>query len=214
MVCVLFSRPDHDGQMSYLFYYSKKLVDFSNSKGYKTINKEGSDANKTILVEIIKKQKPKFIFFNGHGSSNTICGYKDEAIVSSEQNPEILANTITYSLSCASALNLGKEVIKKGAIAFIGYMMDFTLGKDINKEAIPSKDKIAKLFLEPSNLLVTAILKGNKIEDAVNKSKKMIKKNVLYLGTTDDFPEAKYYAPFLYGNYLGLIAHGDKNSSL
>lgn len=214
MACVLFSRPTHDGQMSYLHHYSKELVEFAKLKNHKVINKEGIDANYKIITNIIKKQNPDFIFFNGHGSPDIICGHKNEIIISSKKNPDILSNKITYSLSCASALNLGEIAIDKGAIAFIGYKMDFALGKDQNKEAVPSKDKIAKLFLEPSNLLVMSILKGNKLKNAVEKSKKIMKNNVLYLSTTEDFPDAKHYAPFLFGNYIGLTICGDNNYSL
>lgn len=214
MACVLFSRPTHDGQMSYLYHFSKELVDFASLRNHKIINKEGVDANHKVITNIIKKQRPNFIFFNGHGSPDVICGHKNEIIISSKKNPDILSNKITYSLSCASALNLGKIAIDKGAIAFIGYSMDFALGKDPNNEAIPTKDKIAKLFLEPSNFLVTSILKGSTLKHAVEKSKNIIKENVSYLSTTDDFPEAKHYAPFLFGNYLGLTICGDENSSL
>ena len=214
MACVLFSRPTHDGQMSYLHYYSKELVEFAKLKNHKIINKEGADANYNVLTNIIKKQNPNFIFFNGQGSSDIICGHKNEIIISSKKNPNILSNKITYSLSCASALNLGEIAISKGAIAFIGYKMDFALGKDPNKESVPPKDKIAKLFLEPSNLLVKSILKGNKLKHAVEKSKNLLKENVSYLSTTDDFPEAKHYAPFLFGNYLGLTICGNENSFL
>lgn len=212
MACVLFSRPTHDGQMAYLHYYSKELVEFASSRNHKTINKEGTDANREIITNVIQKQKPHFICFNGHGSPDVICGHKNEIIISSKENPEILSNKITYSLSCSSALSLGEISINKGAIAFIGYKMDFALGKDPDKEAAPSKDKIAKLFLEPSNILVTSILKGNKLKDAVKKSKDQMKENVLYLSTTDDFPEAKHYAPFLFGNYIGLTICGNEDA--
>jgi len=211
LVCVLFSRPNHDTQMSYLHYYSKELLELSKLKGYKTINKEEKNAKRSVIISIIKKQKPKFIFFNGHGSPNLICGQNNEIIISSK-NPEILSESITYSLSCSSALNLGRMAVERGAISFIGYKFDFALGKDPEREAVPSKDKIARLFLEPSNLLVSSMLKGNSTLEALNKSKKMMKDNVLYLSTTDDFQDARYYAPYLYGNYLGLTLHGDKKA--
>jgi len=214
MVCVLFSRPNHDSQMSYLHYYSKELIELSKLRGHKTINKEDKNATKSIIISVIKKQKPNFIFFNGHGSPDLICGHNDEIIISSKENSGVLAKAITYSLSCASALNLGRMAVDNGAISFIGYKFDFALGKDPDREAVPSKDKIAKLFLEPSNLLVSSILKGASTRNALDKSKKMIKENVLYLTTTDDFQDARHYAPFLYGNYLGLTIQGDQKASI
>ena len=152
--------------------------------------------------------------FNGHGDSQSICGHKDEVIVSSKENPEVLKNSITYALSCSSAFRLGPEAVKKGAVCFIGYDSDFAIGRDEESEAAPSKDKIAKLFLEPSNILVKNILKGNRVELAIDKAKKIMKENINYLHTTEDFPEAIDYAPYLFANYVGLVAHGDMQASI
>jgi len=43
-----------------------------------------------------------------------ICGHKNEVIISSDDNPEVLSSTITYSLSCASGLELGKIAVDRG----------------------------------------------------------------------------------------------------
>jgi len=214
MACVLFSRPSHDVTLSYLFYYSRELVDLSEELGYKTINKEKEEANRKIITNLIQKQNPNLIMFNGHGGDAFVCGHKNEIIISSKENPEILINSITYSLSCSSASILGHEAVKKGAKCFIGYEFDFAFGKDPDSEAVPKRDRIAKLFLEPSNLLFKSILKGKTIKDSITKAKQKMKENIWYLSTTDSFPEASYYAPFLFGNYSGLIALGDESSSI
>ena len=214
VVCVLFSRPDDDITLNYLSYFSKELVELSNSSGFKTINKESKKANKKNILSLIKNQCPNLIMFNGHGSPKIICGHKREIIVNSEENPEVLKNSITYSLSCASALVLGPKSVEKGAISFIGYESDFALGKDPESEASPRHDKIAKLFLEPSNILFSSLLNGYNVQTAVEKAKNKMKENIWYLNTTKSFPEAIYYATFLFGNYLGLVAHGDKNASI
>ena len=152
--------------------------------------------------------------FNGHGSSEVICGHKQEVIISSNENPEVLNNTIAYSLSCSSAEILGPKAVEKGAISFVGYEFDFALGKDPDSEAAPNHDKIAKLFLEPSNILFDSLINGKSVKTAVEKAKKKMQDNIWYLNTTDRFPNAVYYAPFLFGNYLGLVAHGNTNASI
>lgn len=211
---VLFSRPADDVTLNYLFYYSKELVLLSDSLGHKTINKEKERANKNEIISLIKNLKPDLIMFNGHGSSEEICGHKREVIISSKYNPEILKGTITYSLSCSSAAILGKKTIDVGAVSFIGYEFDFALGKDPDSEASPRHDKIAKLFLDPSNVLFSSLIEGKTVKKSVEKAKTMMMKNVWYLNTTKSFPEAIYYAPFLFGNYLGLVAHGNQEASI
>ena len=213
MGCVLFSRPDHDVNLGYLFYYSKELVKLAEDLNHDSIDKQRKNASKKIILSVIEKKKPSLIIFNGHGSPSSICGHRNEEIISVEENPEDLKGSIVYSLSCSSALLLGPIAVDEGALSFIGYRFDFALGKDPNSEAAPRKDKIAKLFLEPSNILVKFLLNGNTVYKSVETARKKMKENVDYLSVTNDFPEASHYAPFLYGNYLGLIAHGDKETS-
>jgi len=119
-----------------------------------------------------------------------------------------------YSLSCASASKLGKEAVNRGTICFIGYENDFALGRDPDSEATPRRDKIAKFFLEPSNTLFSSLIEGKDVKTAVEKAKKEIRDNIWYLSTTDDFPEAQFYAPYLFGNLVGLVAYGNLNASI
>ena len=214
MASVLFSRPSDDVTLNYLYYYSKELVSVSNSLGHKTINKEKEEANKKIILSVIEKQKPEFIMFNGHGSSEVICGHKQEVIVSAKENPGVLKNAIIYSLSCSSASVLGPVSIENGATSFIGYKFDFALGKDTESEASPKHDKIAKMFLEPSNILVDSLMKGKNVKRFIENGKKKMAENIDYLHTTSNFPEAVYYAPFLFSNYMGLVAHGNQEASI
>ena len=214
MACILFSRPKDDVTLNYLHYFSNELVKLSQSTGHKTINKEKKEANKGIIISLIKKQTPNLIMFNGYGSPEEICGHKREVIISAQENPEILKNTITYSLSCSSAAVLGPIAVKNGTISFIGYEFDFAIGKDPDSEASPRYDKIAKLFLEPSNILFSSLINGKNVKISLEKAKKKMRDNIWYLNTTDSFPEAIHYAPFLFGNYLGLIAHGESEASI
>ena len=214
MVCVLFSRPSDDITLNYLHYYSKELVELSEAEGHTTLNKEYADANKKNVLALIQQKSPSLIMFNGHGSPEVICGHKQEVIVDSKENADVLKNAITYALSCASAAILGKKAVEKGATCFIGYESDFALGKDPDSEAAPRHDKIAKLFLEPSNMLMSVLLKGNTAKIAVEKAKNKMKENIWYLHTTKDFPEAVYYAPFLFGNYLSLATHGNEEANI
>ena len=214
MACVLFSRPSNDVTLHYLHHYSRELVKISDTQGHITLNKESAEANKKNIIALVQQKNPKLIMFNGHGSSEVICGHKQEVIVDSNENADILKNTVTYALSCSSAAVLGKKAVEDGAICFIGYDSDFALGKDPDSEASPRHDKIARLFLEPSNILFETLLKGNKVKTAIEKAKGKMKENTWYLNTTKDFPDAVYYAPFLFGNYLGLIAHGNTEANI
>ena len=211
MKTTLFVRPAHDDVTSYLYYYSKVLLDESN-KSFVTINKEKEDANKKVVTSVIERKNPDFIMFNGHGNSTVICGHQDKVIVEKDKNHNLIKDRIIYSLSCSSASELGKAV-GDNTTTFIGYVDDFALGMDTNSQAAVHRDKRAKLFLEPSNLLVKSLLKGNSAKDAVKKAKDLMKENISKL-RTDTSLDAKDYIPYLYNNYFILEIMGDEHAEL
>ncbi|HLC46517.1 MAG TPA: hypothetical protein VJI75_02125 [Candidatus Nanoarchaeia archaeon] len=208
----LFVRPSHDDVVSYLYFYSKELVEESRKRNFETLNKEKKDATQKIISDIILKNEPAFIMFNGHGSPNIICGHNDGFIIIKGNNHGLLKNKIVYSLSCSSAAGIGKAVADKNT-AFIGYTDEFALGMDVDCQASIHRDKRARLFLEPSNLLVKSLLKGNSAVEAVEKAKRMMKENISRL-RTEHSDDAKDYLPFLFNNYLILEVLGEKNARL
>ncbi len=210
---VLFSCPAHDDVTAYLHVYATNLADFANSKGFQCLFREKEHANKEEVTRIIEKKNPAFVMFNGHGDSECICGHDNEVIVKTGDNEHLLESRITYALSCSSALELGKRVSEKEKTTFIGYTDDFALGMDTNYQTTPHLDERAKLFLEPSNTLVKALIKGNTAKEAVSRSKRQILKNISLL-KTDPAPEAADYLPYLFYNYLSLVAQGDISASL
>ncbi len=212
MAKALFVRPSHDDVTSYLYFYSKELVEYSNSHGLTTINKEKESATSEIIVPLIIKNDPSFIMFNGHGSPDLICGHNDEIIIQKKRNHHLLKDKLTYSLSCSSAAGIGSAVADDQTV-FIGYSNEFALGMDINCQTSIFRDKRAKLFLEPSNLLVKSLLKGNSAKEAVDKAKELMKKNISLL-RTDPFPDAKDYIPYLFNNYVILEVFGNSEKKL
>ncbi|MFH1439184.1 MAG: hypothetical protein ABIG89_01360 [Candidatus Woesearchaeota archaeon] len=212
MTTVLFVRPSHDDVTSYLYHYSKELLEDSKFKGFRTINKEKGDANKKVIIPIIEKNNPNFIMFNGHGNTSLICGHNDEFLVKRKFNHDLLKKRITYSLTCSSAAELGKEIGDDNS-TFIGYIDDFALGMDIQCQTTIHRDKRARLFLDPSNLLVKSLLKGNPAEQAVKKAKESMRKNIFKL-RTDPFPDAKDYIPYLFNNYMILKVLGNNKAKI
>ncbi len=212
MPSALFIRPCHDDVTGYLHFYSKKLLATARERGFKIIDREKQNATKKVILSIIRKQKPGFIMFNGHGSPTEIAGHNNETLIECGNNDKLLKDKLTYALSCSSAQCLGKTVADSKT-TFIGYTDDFALGMDANCQASINRDKRAKLFLEPSNLLVSSLLKGNSALDAVKKAKELMKKNISLL-RTDPFPDAKDYLPYLFNNYMILDVFGNKEATI
>lgn len=112
MVKCLITRPNHDKVTSYLFHWSKKILDFPYKREVKFFDLQGSKVNKKNVESYLKRQIPELILFNGHGSDTCIFGFKDDVIIKLGENEELLKNKISYALSCSSAKKLGKEVVK------------------------------------------------------------------------------------------------------
>ena len=175
---VLITLPNHDKVTAYLFAWSKEITKEKYQIEYKFLELEGKEANREKVESYLKKQNPKLVLFNGHGSDNFICGFKDNILIQSEVNDNLLKGKIVYALSCRSANILGKTAVKKGTDSFIGYEDDFVIVTDSEREATPLKDNIASSFLKPSNRLVISLLKGKTARESLDKSKEEFKKEI------------------------------------
>ncbi|MEK7127099.1 MAG: hypothetical protein AAB838_00045 [Patescibacteria group bacterium] len=194
---IVVTRPNHDITTNYLYYWTISVIDQAVKASCKLADLAGKRANQKEFTSVVGKLKPDFIFLNGHGSDDSVCGQDNEILIKSGENEKILDETITFSRSCSSAKILGKFVAKNGNGIFIGYDADFfffTNGKYLSK---PLEDNDAKLFLEPSNIVAASIIKGNSPELANEKSKKLFKKNINFCQSTGAPKENREMVPFL-----------------
>ena len=145
----------------------------------------GVIATKKNITSYIAKHNPKLLFFNGHDDESRIAGYENEIIIEVSQNVEQLVGKIIYVRSCAVAVNLGKASIQKGALAFIGYTKKYTLCTSSASQSRPMQDRVAQLFLLPSNLIPIALIKGNTAKEAYIKSKKSMIRRIRFMLSTN-----------------------------
>ena len=91
---------------------------------------------------------------------------------------------------------------------FIGYELPFKFYHDITWEGNPSRDQIAPLFLEPSNVVPVSIIKGKIAKDAHYTSKRAILKNMNKILRKGN-PESIAFAEVLWNNYEGQVLIGN-----
>lgn len=173
---VLVTRPNHDLLTTYLYYFSGKIIDFYNQKSKHLIDLKGKIANNKMFDSYVSKNKPNFIFLNGHGSENYICGHNNEILVDDYKNE--YKGTIFYARSCRSANKLGHNLVKEGTGAFIGYKENYFVLLSRQSNTHPLRDFVAKMFLEPSNLIALSIIRGNTVQEANEKSKQAMIHNL------------------------------------
>lgn len=93
-------------------------------------------------------------------------------------------------------------------------MNKFALCAIPHKECLPGEDEVAKLFLEPSNLIVTSLLKGNTAIQAHEKSINLMKKEISRLQSQSTIEGSQHIAPFLVWNLSIQIVLGNQDAKL
>ena len=202
---LLVTRSRHDEATNYLYYFAEQVIREAQQRNFKILDLVDKKANYNDFSGRIRKTEPDLIFLNGHGSPTSIAGYNDEILISVDKNISLLKNKITYALSCSSAKKLGKYAIKNGAKSFIGYKENFIFMHEQDKSTRPTEDKTAKLFFEPSNLIVTTLIKGNTPKEAFNRSQKEFKNNLRKLMTSESPQGNKSSIPWLYWDMIHQV---------
>ena len=208
----LITRPNHDDTTHYLFYWSKQLIEFAKKKGIFVFDLLGKKANKEEFTSYIHKKNPSLIILNGHGAEDMVTGHDMQTIIKVGENDILLKSRITYAISCRSAKKLGPESIKSGAKAYIGYSDDFIFFYEPTKITNPLNDNTARLFLEPSNELVSSLLKGNTVGESCERSKGHFRDNIKKLLTSESSDESQVYVRYLWWNMRNQACLGDKNA--
>lgn len=207
---ILITRPRHDEPTNYLYYWAQRVIQTAEKKNLKVIDLHGAKANLKEFSSRIKKTNPDIIYLNGHGNPDSICGHNNETLVCIN-NESLLYHSYVYALACSSAKILGKSVAKNGTKSFIGYKEDFIFIHETNKSTRPIEDKTAGLFLEPSNLVVTALIKGNTPQEAFNRSQESFKRNIRRLMVSESPREDKSPISWLYWNMTHQVCLNNTN---
>ncbi len=205
---LLITRPNHDETTNYLYYWSTLVIKEAKERKFALYDLPGKKASKKNFDSCLKTKKPKILFLNGHGNADTITGQDLEPLLECNKKSAV-RGTLIYGRSCDAGINLGKKLIKDAAKAFIGYNKQFIFGFTPAKVTRPLTDKLAGLFLAPSNLVVIALLKGNKMQSAQDQSKKAIQKNFKKMLLVSASKAEKYAARWLWSNYKSQVLYGD-----
>lgn len=213
MAGILFTRPNHDQITNYISQWSESIISLAKTKGFAVFDLPSRKADRESLEKYLVSKEPDFLFLNGHGSSDVVCGYNDEVLIDKNTESSLVKGLIIYARSCNAGEHLGNFLVSNGVKAFIGYTKSFAIGINNNFVFRPKDDPLAKLFLEPSNLIGTTLIKGNTVKEAHERSILGMKRTLLEM-TMSNIPNKKDYIFALYNNMLGQVVIGDDQARI
>jgi hypothetical protein len=212
---LLITCPEHDDATTYFTYFSKEIIDEATKKSLKNKQINDEELNEVNFSEILKKLQYRLVVLNGHGSSNTIFGYKNNPIIQIGKNDHLLKERIVYARSCNAGLKLGPTCMKNTKEGcFIGYILPFIFYMDAKWTTKPHNDKIAGYFLNPSNMIPISVIKGHSTFKAHQNSKKQMLKTMSKLMKGEQLEETSFYLEALWNNYSGQVICGNKKTKL
>lgn len=211
---LLITRPNHDPGTNYLFYWSAAVIDTAKEKGITVLDLDKNKAIKKNFDSYIKRNDPKLIFLNGHGDQENVTGFDNEPLITKNKDENLLLKRIIYARSCDAATQLGDSAVKNGALAFIGYKRSFRLGYSPTSITRPLQDKVAELFLTPSNLIPISILKGNSVEHANSNSLSAMWRNFRFMLSGNAIPAQRDAARHMWHNIQSQIVLGNSSAKL
>lgn len=210
---MLVTRPNYDQGTNYLYYWSTLVISLAVKRGIGFSDLDGKKANKSNFISYYKKHNHKLVFLNGHGFDNLITGYDDEVLIDNLENKLDMIGSIIVARSCRCARILGNFLVNNGSLAFIGYKDDYVVKTSRKYTTKPLLDRMAALFLAPSNMIVESLLKGKTVSEADTKSKKMLAKNIskVYAGTSKDKDDT---VRWLYHDLKNQVLIGKKDANI
>jgi hypothetical protein len=114
MAGILFTRPNHDQITNYISQWSESIISLAKTKGFTIFDLPGNKADRQSLEKYLVSNKPIFLFLNGHGSSDVICGYNDEVLIDKNTKSSMIKGLIIYARSCNAGEHLGSILVSNG----------------------------------------------------------------------------------------------------
>ena len=175
----------------------------------------GVDANRKSVEEVITKEHPQLVIFNGHGASDAIFGHKHEILIKQGENDSLLSKKIVHALACKSGQSLGPSCISIGGIAYIGYKENFKFIAQTSRDTEQTRlqDPYAPYFLNPAFSAIIALVEGKSVGEAYKISQDQHAKNLLSLVSNVDDTYSKILAPQVYHNLRHQVCLGDQEAA-
>lgn len=210
---MIVTRPEHDLTTRYIAHWAEAVIVEARAKQIDVVDLQRNAANRREFEGRARKLRPEFIFLNGHGADDRVCGHDNESLVDG-RNEALLDGTVTYAVSCSSAKILGRSATRDNRSSYIGYEDEFVFPCDPSCTTRPLNDQRAKPFMEFSNAIPRTLLKGGTCADAVQRAKRVAGRFIRLMLSSAAGVGALQHAKYMSWDAGILSCHGDQQQSL
>jgi hypothetical protein len=164
VVKVVVTRPNHDYATLCGYTALSVVNEYYFRRGYEVRDLSGSTATR----ENVLRELPAEMFYGvGHGDTDVFTGWGNRTIFYVCDCRE-LSGSIVYLLSCLTARELGEDIVRKGARAYVGYNEEFAwVVYDRYTCAYDTyNDRYCKWFFTPVRVLLERIADGATVGEA------------------------------------------------
>ncbi len=210
---VVITRPDFDLATYYWKRLSSEVITYAKESGFEVIDLPKEKATRQNLERAVQRS-PNLYILNGHGTTETVMGQKNEVILNSE-NVSRFSGSIIYTIACEAIVGIGKRSISDGVRCFIGYKFQFAVYSDKNHSANPENDEYARHFFGATNMIPKTLFKGNSCNEAVERAREAFQKSIIELKTRtvkESLPDNVWTLKYLLWDAASLHLEGDGDS--
>ncbi len=109
------------------------------------------------------------IIGTGHGDASSFTGQNESVILEvGKYNPREVRGKVIKLISCQTGKLLGPDLIKNGAVAFLGYVDDYVWVMDSDLASTPWADEMAGTCLMPVIDGLNALLDGKTARESLD----------------------------------------------
>lgn len=165
----------------------------------------GEDATKSNFAPACSIRTVDFITGLGHGNNNVFTGHEHEELWRvGNYNSREASGKIIHLLSCLTAQVLGKDLVKKGALAYFGYDKEFVVLSSYPGPSDITEDPIADTFFECDSKIDQLIADGYRASEVYKEVMDLYESKIEELA--ESYPEV---AKWLRHDMLALRRYGD-----
>jgi len=165
---LLVTRPNSDIANEFGNYWLGKTIVPMEADGFQVIDLDGDEANPILFTAEVLEKDPIHVWGFGHGFEEVFTGQNSLILLQKGINEKLMSGRIVHLTSCltGSAGGLCESLYNNGAVAVIGYNVDFIIG--VNTEYIElTPDNVATTSLmKPDIAIQQGLIDGDAVVDA------------------------------------------------